>query len=94
MALLILGKTQCPLCRQAIAAGQEHVATTHFIGSSEHPLWRYSDAVMHYGCFQTWDQRALFVAEYNRLLGSKVWGNGTKHPMTDNGMVTTISVAN
>lgn len=93
MALLILGMTQCPLCRQAIEAGQETVATTHFIESPNHPLWRYSDAVMHYGCFQTWDQRPLFVAEYNRLYGSRVWGNGTKHPMAEDGTVTTVSVS-
>ncbi|KQW51210.1 MULTISPECIES: hypothetical protein [unclassified Roseateles] len=94
MALLILGVSTCPLCDQPIEGGQETVATTHFIESPMHPLWCYSDSVMHYGCFRTWEQRQLFVAEYNRLFGSRIWGNGTRHPMAEDGTVTTVSVAN
>jgi hypothetical protein len=94
MALIILGTTQCPLCNQVIDDEQEHVATTHFIESRDHPFWRYSDAAMHYNCFQAWDQRALFVAEYNRLFGARIWGNGKRHPMADDGTITTVSTAN
>lgn len=93
MALVILGSSRCPLCRKTIDEGQELVSTTHFIESPGHPLWKYSDAAMHYGCFQTWEQRTLFVVEYNRLFGSRIWGNGTRHPMTDDGTITTVQAA-
>ena len=48
---------------------------------------------MHYGCFQAWDQRPHFVAEYNRLLGLRVWVDGMRHPMADDGTATTVSVS-
>jgi hypothetical protein len=94
MALVMYGLSKCPLCSGAVDEGQALVSTTHFIESPDHPLWQYSDAAMHYGCFQTWEHRALFVAEYNRLFGSRVWGNGTRHPMGDDGTVTTVKTTN
>ena len=89
MAIVILGKTQCPLCSNVIAAGQATVATPHFIQTPSHPLWRYSDAAMHYGCFQLWQHRDSFVAEYNNSIGRVVWGNGTQHHMQPDGIVVT-----
>ena len=65
MAMIFLGKSKCPLCGEVLESGQELVATTHFIESPEHPLWRFSDAAMHYTCFQLWEHREPFVAKYN-----------------------------
>ncbi|WP_132646780.1 hypothetical protein [Rubrivivax gelatinosus] len=77
-----------------IEEDQAIVATTHFIASEDHPLWKYSDAAMHRGCFEAWDQRQFFVDEYNRLFGSAVLLSSFKHPMDDDGNVTTVSVHN
>lgn len=87
MAIVILGLTQCPLCDEILAAGQSTVATSHFIQSPEHPLWRFSDAAMHYDCFQAWPMREAFVAEYNDSMGRVVWGNGCRHRMRTDGIV-------
>lgn len=90
MALLILGKSECPLCAQVIASGQETVATTHFIQFQAHPLWRFSDSTMHYACFRQWNQRAEFVALYNSTIGQIVWGNGTRHQMAADGVIQSV----
>ncbi|NUO75270.1 MAG: hypothetical protein HOQ32_04575 [Lysobacter sp.] len=91
MAILILGKTQCPLCSQTIEAGQVTVSSPHFIHNPSNPLWRYSDAAMHYECFQPWERRAEFVAEYNRTIGEIVWGNGDRHRMQADGTIVTTA---
>lgn len=89
MAILILGKTTCSLCGEVILAEHALVASTHFISDSSHPLWCYSDAAMHYDCFQRWPQREQFVAEYNRTIGQIMWGNGSQHTMQTDGTITT-----
>lgn len=70
MALIILGKTKCPLCDTPIASDRDVVATTPFLEGS-HPLWRYADATMHYACFQRWPFREEFVAAYNERVMSQ-----------------------
>jgi hypothetical protein len=57
------------------------VATTHFIGDPEHPLWRYSDACIHQHCFSEWEHREEFVRTYNQSTMSQ-W-----HRMFDNGTI-------
>ena len=49
----LLEYTKCALCGELLGDG-EIVATTHFIGDRNDPLWRFSDASMHYECFQRW----------------------------------------
>lgn len=92
MAILILGESKCPLCGEVILAGQSTVASQHFIQTPSHPLWQYSDAAMHYDCFQRWPHRQTFVDEYNRAIGRIVWGNGTRHHMHADGTVSTAPV--
>ncbi len=87
MAIVIRGLTKCPLCAELIADGQSIVSTPHFVESPEHPLWPFSDAAMHYSCFQKWPLRSEFVAEYNNSLGRMVWGNGSRHHMQPDGIV-------
>jgi len=90
MAILICGKTQCPICSAVISSGQPTVATQHFIQTQSNPLWRYSDAAMHYDCFQMWEHREVFIAEYNKTMGQVVWGNGTRHEMQADGTVISL----
>ena len=87
MALVIHGKTECPLCNEVINKGDALVATTHFIADQTDPLWKYSDAAIHEGCFLAWEQRQRFVDTYNAVMGSITWGNGTYHHMTNDGRI-------
>ena len=89
MVLLNPGKSRCSLCKGIIEANQPLVTSSHFIADPNHLLYRFSDSAMHYECFQEWPLRAEFVAEYNRTVGSKVWGNGTRHVMREDGVVVT-----
>jgi hypothetical protein len=90
MALILRGKTTCPLCSEVISDNNELVATSHFIADCKDPLWRFSDAAMHKGCFLKWDQRQLFIKKYNGTVGSVTWGNGTYHQMNDDGMIVSL----
>lgn len=92
MAIVIFGETLCPLCHHAISDGHEVIATPHFIEMRSHPLWRYSDAAMHYQCFQTWRHREDFVAEYNKTIGRIVWGDGNQHQMRPDGIIIVTPV--
>lgn len=87
MALLLLGKTKCPICGDVINGTQERVSSMPFIDSPSHPFWRFSDATMHLECFRNWPRRADFVVEFNRTIGSIRWGNGTRHLMLDDGTI-------
>ena len=87
MATVIRGLTKRPLCAEIIAAGQSIVSTSHFIESPEHPLWPFSDAAMHYDCFQIWTMRDEFVTEYNDSFGRVVWGDGSRYHMQPDGIV-------
>ena len=64
MALLLRGKTECPLCYGVIGKDDEVVGTTHFIADQTDPLWQYSDAAFHKKCFDAWERRDEFLARY------------------------------
>ena len=89
MALIDDG-TECAICGKPLNIKERFVATTHFIGDRADPLWRFSDAAMHYSCFQTWEHREAFVNMYNRTIGRTVWGNGTRRFMSDDGIVESV----
>jgi hypothetical protein len=91
MALIFDG-TKCAICGREIDIHRKEsfVATTHFISDSSDPLWRFSDAVMHYKCFQAWPHRDEFVRKYNSTIGQMVWGNGTRHLMHADGRVESV----
>ena len=89
MALVYEG-IKCPLCGDIIDLKSRYVATTHFIADQNDPLWRYSDAAMHYGCFQNWEHRTAFVAKYNDSIGQIIWGNGTRHQMQKDGTIEVV----
>ena len=90
MALIFLGKTQCALCSAILIAGDELVATTHFIADPSDQLWRFSDAAMHKECFLNWEHMQEFIDKYNAVVGSITWGNGTHHHMTDDGRILSL----
>ena len=90
MALIFLGRTECPLCGKPVEQDQPLVATSHFIGSPDDPLWRYSDAAMHRDCFLSWELRPQFVARYNSVVSPLTWGNGTYHYMQEDGSILSL----
>jgi hypothetical protein len=69
MALFAPDITTCALCGEVLAEADDMVGTSHFIGDRDHPLFAYSDALMHRACFLTWEHRVAFVAAYNAEMG-------------------------
>jgi hypothetical protein len=67
MALFIAGKSECELCGQVIAKGEDVVGTPHFIPDPSDPLWRFSDAPLHKKCFDAWEHRDEFLARYESV---------------------------
>jgi hypothetical protein len=51
MALIILGKTPCPLCGEPINETDEMVGFPAFISNQLDPLFPFSDAAFHADCF-------------------------------------------
>jgi hypothetical protein len=91
MALIFRGSSTCSLCGRVIGPEDGIVATSAFL-PPDHPLWRHSDAGMHRGCFQTWKQRAAFVAAFNSIVGAQVAGNATTREMLDDGSIRVVEV--
>jgi hypothetical protein len=90
MALIFRGETQCPLCREVIAADDDIVATSHFIGDPKDSLWQYSDAAFHRQCFAAWARREEFVKRFNETMKPFVFGNGKRQLMQDDGSIVQI----
>jgi len=65
MALLLIGKSLCPICEQVIAAADEVILTPAFLADASHPLWPFNDSAMHSFCFSSWPLRASFITEHN-----------------------------
>lgn len=91
MAIIIKGKSTCPLCGEIFATGEKTVATMPFIENISHHLWRYSDAAMHYECFQNWECREEFVRMFNQGVGRVVWNNATRQVMDSDGTISVIN---
>ena len=51
MAIIIYGKTKCPICGDIIYKDQEIVGFPHFIGDEKNILYFFSDRVFHKKCF-------------------------------------------
>ena len=90
MAIILRGKTKCSICSTVIMDGDDIIATSHFIGDEQDPLWRFSDSAMHRACFLRWDHRAEFVAKFNRIAGEITFGNGTYHHMESDGSIDVL----
>jgi len=90
MALIILGKTLCPLCGKIIGKIDQTVATSHFIADRNDPLWRYSDAGFHKECFLAWEHREEFIKRFNDIVQPMVFGNGTYKHMEPDGEIVNL----
>lgn len=51
MAIILRGKTNCPLCGKLLEEGQEIVSFSPFISNDLDALWPFSDAAFHSTCF-------------------------------------------
>jgi hypothetical protein len=89
MALMFDGMA-CAICERPLDTKCAFVASSAFIDEPSDPLWRFSDAAMHYDCFQRWEHRREFVNKYNATMGSIVWGNGTRHHMKADGSIESV----
>jgi len=90
LALILRGKTPCSICGDVINDGDVVVATSHFIGDKDDPLWRFSDSGMHRDCFLSWPLREDFVLKYNAAVGDFTAENGTYHRMEADGYITVL----
>ncbi|MGH7201425.1 MAG: hypothetical protein ACREJB_12520, partial [Planctomycetaceae bacterium] len=53
MAIVIPGKTTCPICGCVIGEGDEMVAFAPFVLNEADPLILFSDAACHRRCFES-----------------------------------------
>src|SRR5437660_6137761 len=51
MAIVIDGKTKCPICGMLIRQGQEIVPFPAFVSNELDDLWFFNDAAFHSACF-------------------------------------------
>jgi hypothetical protein len=56
MALILLGKSLCPLCGRLLLEGEAMTALPA-LADTAHPLYDYFDAGFHQTCFEQWDSR-------------------------------------
>jgi hypothetical protein len=71
MALIRLKKngtcaTTCSICKKRLT--DPIFATSHFISDKRHPLWRFSDAPMHWACYANWKHQKEFANLYFKAL--------------------------
>jgi hypothetical protein len=90
VALIARGHTKCSICGAVLNKGDDIVATSHFIGDQNDPLWRFSDSAMHRSCFLGWEFRDKFIEKFNDIVGNIIWGNGTRHQMLADGTISRI----
>ena len=64
MALLILGVTTCPLCKNVIKDREEVECFDHFIEDPDDSYYKYSDACFHKECFEKWEMRGEYLKRY------------------------------
>src|SRR6266436_2534944 len=53
--------TMCAICEDDLSGKDDNVTTSRFITDRTHPLYRFSDTVMHRACFMSWEHREAFV---------------------------------
>lgn len=57
----------CPLCGVKMTGDDRLFGTTHFLGEDS-DLWRFSDAVLHWDCYASWEHRPRFARLYFEAL--------------------------
>lgn len=56
MAMIFLGKSECPLCGQLLVEEDEIIALPA-ISDTLHSLYRFFDTGFHKVCFDNWDKK-------------------------------------
>ena len=79
MALVLPGKTVCPLCGKVIEKGDEVTSFPAFLPST-HELSRFSDAAFHRDCFEKSPERSAVTALYERYRA--IWESRPGHLKT------------
>lgn len=87
MAIILLGKSECPICGLVLEEGDDFFGTPHFIHSG--PLSRYSDAGMHRACFTAWPKADEFRLLFNEA--GRSWPGGPRQMLPD-GAIVKVSV--
>jgi hypothetical protein len=70
MALIIRGKTKCPLCQKLITENDDVISFPAFLGVG-HPLNRFSDSAFHRACFAKSPESIQVESLYRRY--RKIW---------------------
>lgn len=68
MALLVRGRTHCPLCGRIIAAGDPVVSFPPLISNQLDPLFMFNDASFHRWCFDQHPLKAKIENVYQGYL--------------------------
>ena len=76
MALIIRGKSRCPLCNSTLGQKDPLVAFSPFLPDS-HPLARFSDAAFHRACLEK-DRHADAVMKLHERY-QKIWRGRPTH---------------
>jgi hypothetical protein len=79
MAIIIRGKTECPLCGEVLRGGDDLMASPPFLQSGL--LFRFSDAAMHRACFTNWPLADKFIAAFNEI--GRCWPGGPRRMLAD-----------
>lgn len=66
MALVIDGKSCCPICDKAVHFEDGFYATSGVFFEPDSPLFPYCDAAIHWDCLLSWEMREQFFAGYFR----------------------------
>ncbi|HPF39280.1 MAG TPA: hypothetical protein P5081_12980 [Phycisphaerae bacterium] len=64
MALISRGMSRCPICNEVIRAEHHIFATWGVWLETDHKLFRYCDAGMHWDCYAHWPHRPEFAKSY------------------------------
>ena len=84
MAIIIKGKTTCPICGKLLLTDQEIEAFPAFLKNT-HPLARYSDAAFHKECFDKSPDAIAVTKLYDRFC--KIWESRPRGLVTDKEVV-------
>jgi hypothetical protein len=71
VTMVIIGKTQCIICRINIMEGDEFVALPPFLSNRRHPLYKFNDSAFHLKCLSRdpLADQALILSEEIREQG-------------------------
>lgn len=75
MAVIILGKSKCPLCCKLMREGQNLISFPHFVANELDPAWVFSDRAFHVECFQSHPLAEKAQTRYEEIMARSGPGN-------------------